>query len=182
MGNVSSLHESARVGRWLRCVARKSCPYGEHRTVAQLAKAGGAEISSNGHSQVQTVSPLIGGFYTVGTGRRKQTFKADGTKLTPKEARAWRNKLQKILRVAGKASKRAAKRQLRRTVSRAKLRAKWAVQDSSKAFLLGMARAMEATAEGIYNEIDALATEFGEEFEIQLAAFEELLNPPGADC
>lgn len=182
MGAKSRLHKSGRNGRWLRCVAKKSCPYGEHKTIVQLAKGGGAEISTNGHSQVQTVSPVIGGVFTVGTGKRKQTFKIDGSKMTPKEARVWRAKLKRFLRAARKASTRAAKRQLRRTVSRAKLRAKWAVQDSSKAFLLGVARAMEATAEGIYNEIDALAHEFADEWEAQLAAFEELLNPPGADC
>jgi hypothetical protein len=82
----------------------------------------------------------------------------------------------------GYSGQRAAKRQLKRTMSRAKLRAKWAVQDSSSVILLGIARALEATAEGFVEEVEALAAEFGEEWELQLVAFEEIMNPPGADC
>jgi hypothetical protein len=67
-------------------------------------------------------------------------------------------------------------------MTRAKLRAQWAVKDSSSAILLGIARALEATAEDFQREVDALAAEFGEEWELQLAAFEEIMNPPGADC
>ncbi|KQT72004.1 hypothetical protein ASG45_13580 [Microbacterium sp. Leaf436] len=67
-------------------------------------------------------------------------------------------------------------------MTRAKLRAKWAVQDSSSAMLIGIARALEATAEGFAEEVEALAAEFGDEWKLQLAAFEEIMNPPGADC
>ncbi|MFS0894720.1 hypothetical protein [Microbacterium sp. 179-I 3D3 NHS] len=179
---MSTLHQSARTGRWQRCVAKSHCPYGEHRSIPDLARAGGAEIEPSGHGQTQTVSPLLAGGYSVGTGKRTQYYREDGSKLTPKEARVRRNRIQRLLRAAGGASKRAAKRQLKRTMTRAKLRAKWAVQDSSAAILLGIARALEATAEGFQREVDALATEFGDEWELQLAAFEEIMNPPGADC
>lgn len=179
---MSTLHRSPRTGRWQRCVARSSCPYGEHRTMPDLARAGGAEIEPSGHGQTQTVSPLLGGVYSVGTGRRTQFYREDGSKLSPEEARVRRSRIRRLLQAAGGASKRAARRQLKRTMTRAKLRAKWAVQDSSAAMLLGIARALDATAEGFQKEVDALAAEFGDEWELQLAAFEEIMNPPGADC
>lgn len=179
---MSTLHQSSRTGRWQRCVAKSHCPYGEHKSVPDLARAGGAEIEPSGHGQTQTVSPLLAGVYSVGTGQRTQHYREDGSKLSPQEARVRRSRIRRLLRAAGGASKRAAKRQLKRTMTRAKLRAKWAVQDSSSAMLLGIARALEATAEGFQREVDALATEFGDEWELQFAAFEEIMNPPGADC
>ena len=179
---MSTLHQSARTGRWQRCVAVRSCPYGEHRTVPDLARAGGAEIEPSGHGQTQTVSPLLAGVYSVGTGRRTQYYREDGSKLSPEEARVRRSRIRRLLQAAGGASKRASKRQLKRTMTRAKLRAQWAVQDSSSAMLLGIARALDATAAGFQKEVDALAAEFGDEWELQLAAFEEIMNPPGADC
>lgn len=179
---MSTLHQSSRTGRWQRCVAKSRCPYGEHKTIPDLARAGGAEIEPSGHGQTQTISPLLGGVYTVGTGQRTQYYREDGSKLTPKEARARRNRIRRLMGVVGSASKRAAKRQLRRTVSRAKLRTQWAVQDSSAAILLGIARVLEATAESFQYEVDALAKEFEDEWELQLSLLEELMNPPGADC
>ncbi len=179
---MSTLHQSARTGRWQRCVAKSHCPYGEHKSVPDLARSGGAEIEPSGHGQTQTVSPLLGGVYTVGTGQRTQHYREDGSKLTPREARARRNRIRRLMGAVGSASKRAARRQLKSTMTRAKLRAQWAVQDSSSAMLLGIARALEATAEGLQREVDALAAEFGDEWELQLAAFEEIMNPPGADC
>lgn len=179
---MSTLHQSARTGRWQRCVAKNHCPYGEHKSIPDLARSGGAEIEPSGHGQTQTVSPLLGGVYSVGTGKRTQYHREDGSKLSPKEARQRKSRIRRLLRAAGGASKRAAKRQLKRTMTRAKLRAQWAVQDSSTAILLGIARALEATAEGFQREVEALAAEFGDEWELQLAAFEEIMNPPGADC
>lgn len=179
---ASSFHHSARTGRWQRCVALQRCPYGEHNDAGGLARAGGAEIEPSGHGTTQSISPLIAGTYTVGTGQRTQTYREDGSKLSPKEARVRRNRLRKLLRSVSAAAKRNAKRELKRGVSRAKLRAKWAVQDGSSAILLGIARAMEATAAGFEKEIEALAQEFGDEWELQLASFDEIMNPPGADC
>ena len=174
---MSTLHQSARTGRSQRCVAVRSCPYGEHRTIPDLARAGGAEIEPSGHGQTQTVSPLLAGVYSVGTGKRTQFYREDGSKLSPQEGRVRRSRIRRLLRAAGGASKWAAKRQRKRTMTRAK----WAVQDCSSAILLGLARALEATAEGFAEEMEALAAEFGDEWENQLAAFEEIMNPAGAD-
>lgn len=179
---MSTLHQSARTGRWQRCVAVRYCPYGEHKSIPDLAKAGGAEIEPSGHGQTQTVSPMVGGIYTVGTGQRTRHYREDGSKLSPQEARARRNRIRRLLQAVSGASKRAAKRQLKRTMTRAKLRAKWAVQDSSSAILLGIARVLEVSAQDFQRELEALAAEFGDEWELQLAAFEEIMNPPGADC
>lgn len=182
MGFSSNLHHSARTGRWQRCVAIRFCPYGEHRSTLDLARAGGAEISTHGHSKVQTVSPVIGGVFSVGTGKRSQTFTTDGKKLSSKEARAWRNRLKRMLKKAAKASKRRAKQQAKRAVNRTILRAKWAAQDAATGVIAGIGGLITATAEEFDAEFEKLAAEFGGELEAQLTAFDELWNPPGADC
>jgi len=120
----------------------------------------------------------VGGIFAVGTSKRKQVFRQDGTKLSPKEARVWRNRLKRLLRSVNRAAKRKAKKELRRAVSRAKLRAKWVAKDSATAVIVGIVRVMEASTDAVQREIDALVEEFGEELELQLAAFDELFDPP----
>jgi hypothetical protein len=88
----SNLHYSPKLGRYARCVAEQQCEYGDaHTSLAGLARSGGAEVSTNGHGQVQIVSPIVGGAFSVGTDKQRQTFRGDGSKLTPSEARRWRD-------------------------------------------------------------------------------------------
>ena len=93
----SNLHYSTKLGRYARCVAEQQCEYGDaHTSLAGLARAGGAEVSTNGHSQLQIVSPIVGGVFSVGTEKQRQTFREDGSRLTPSEARRWRDTIAQL--------------------------------------------------------------------------------------
>lgn len=90
---AARLHYSPSSGRWLRCIAEVSCWYESHSTPLGIAQSGGAEVSI--HGRPQTISPIFDGAYSIGTAQRSQTFREDGTKLTPTEARAWRREQAK---------------------------------------------------------------------------------------
>ncbi|UUE20084.1 hypothetical protein [Microbacterium sp. J1-1] len=78
-------------------MATTSCPYGDaHTTVLDIAREGGADLSTGGHSQVLSISPIIGGIFSVGSDARTRTFREDGAKLTPKEAARWREAVAAI--------------------------------------------------------------------------------------
>lgn len=88
------LHFSPELGKYMRCVALESCPYGDaHTDVAGIADAGGGQAVPNGRTL--DVGPMIDGTYTVGTPNKKQTWTKDGRKLTPVEARRRRRELAK---------------------------------------------------------------------------------------
>lgn len=101
MADVESrLHYSSRTERWMPCVALKSCWYSEHSTPVEIARTGGGEVAV--HKRPQTITPLIRGGYAIKTKQRSQTFREDGTRMTPTEARAWRKQVaiqQEINRV-----------------------------------------------------------------------------------
>lgn len=98
----SNLHYSTKLGRYARCVAQQQCEYGDaHTSLAGLARAGGAEVSTNGHNQVQIVSPIVEGSFSVGTSKYRQTFREDGSKLTPDEARRWRDAIAELTEDSG---------------------------------------------------------------------------------
>lgn len=91
----SAFRYSPKLGRFARCNAEKQCAYGDaHTSLAGLAAAGGAEVSTHSHSPKQTVSPLVAGAFSVGSGVRTRAFTEDGTQLTPAEARAWREEVE----------------------------------------------------------------------------------------
>lgn len=95
---TSKLHYSPKLGRYMRCVARHQCEYGDaHTDVPSLADAGGGELSDQGHSTVKIVSPIVDGVFSVGTENRRQTFREDGTKLSPAEAARWRARVAQQL-------------------------------------------------------------------------------------
>lgn len=91
MTTTTKLHYSERTGRWMRCIAAHSCWYASHSTPLELARAGGAKAAIN--QRPQKVSALIEGAFSVSTAQRSQTFREDGSKLTPVEARAWRKRV-----------------------------------------------------------------------------------------
>lgn len=94
----SAFHYSPKLGRYARCIAEQQCAYGDaHTSLMGLAVAGGAEVSTHSHTQKQTVSPLIAGAFSVGSGVRTRTFREDGTQLSPTEARAWREEVERAL-------------------------------------------------------------------------------------
>lgn len=64
-----------------------------------LAKAGGAEVAV--HKRPQTVSAFSNGGYSVGTAKKTQTFREDGTKMTPVEARKWRREVARQQEIDG---------------------------------------------------------------------------------
>ncbi|MGX1792267.1 hypothetical protein ACWIDW_04915 [Microbacterium sp. NPDC055312] len=86
------LHYSSRTSRWMPCIAERACWYNEHSTPLGIAEAGGGEVAI--HKRPQTIAPLIRGGYAIRTAERSQTFWADGTRMTPTEARAWRKKVE----------------------------------------------------------------------------------------
>lgn len=99
---TDSLHYSTKLGRYARCVAKQYCEYGDaHTSPLGLAKAGGAALSTHGHGQVQTVSPLVDGVYSIGTERRRETFREDGSKLTASEAEQWKANASEQLKTPG---------------------------------------------------------------------------------
>lgn len=174
---MSTFHSSSRTGRWQRCVAKQSCPYGAHRTVPQLAKAGGATIT-NEHGTAQKVSPVVAGVYTVGTGKRRQTFRKDGTKLSPKEARALKLRARLILAKGAKLAKRKAKQQLAKAGRAAKRQAKRTARGAARSVGRGLdavfVELIEKPAREIEAELERIWEEIGDEFEQQLAAFDEV--------
>lgn len=85
------LHYSSRTNRWMPCIAERACWYNEHSTPLELAKRGGAEVAI--HKRAQTITALIRGGYAIKTPQRSQTFREDGTRMTPIEARAWRKQV-----------------------------------------------------------------------------------------
>lgn len=94
LSTMPAFHYSPNLGRYLRCVAQHQCEFGEtHSSLQSLAESGGAVISTNGHSQIQTVSPVILGAFSVGSGVRTRTFNEDGTQMTVVEAKKWRRKV-----------------------------------------------------------------------------------------
>lgn len=98
---ANKLHYSPKLGRYVRCVAKIRCEYGDaHTSPLGLALAGGGEVSPHGHARILEVSPLIAGGYSVGTEKRGQTFRPDGTKLTAIEARHWRRARAKAEKLA----------------------------------------------------------------------------------
>ncbi|MGW9021117.1 hypothetical protein ACWGOE_06500 [Leucobacter chromiiresistens] len=93
-------HYSPKLGRYVRCVAKIQCEYGDaHTSLVDLAEAGGAVVSTNGHSLEQIVSPMVDEHFSVGTEKQRQTWKREGdklVKLTPYEAEQWRIALSKL--------------------------------------------------------------------------------------
>lgn len=107
----SRLHVSARSGRLLRCVAHKECPFGRQKSLLDLAKEGGAEIHTHGHSYAVKVSEVEGGAFTVGTDKKTQTFRDDGSRMTKAEARAWRRQVAKARRIEEEKAEAEARRE-----------------------------------------------------------------------
>ena len=93
-------HYSPKLGRYVRCVAKFQCEYGSaHTSLVDLAEAGGAVVSTHGHSLEQVVSPMVDEHFSVGTGQQRTTWRRDGdklVKLTPYEAEQWRLRLSKL--------------------------------------------------------------------------------------
>jgi hypothetical protein len=95
---TTTLHYSPKLGRFVRCVAHIQCEYGDaHTSLVGLAEGGGAVVSTHGHGQQQTVSPLVADAFSVGTAKKRTTFRKDGSKLTPLEAAAWRRTVASLL-------------------------------------------------------------------------------------
>lgn len=87
----TDFHWSPLLQRYNRCQAKYRCPYGgAHTSLAGIAEAGGAVVSTHGHSDELIVSPVVAGAFSVGNEKRRQTFRADGTKLDHHEAARWR--------------------------------------------------------------------------------------------
>lgn len=87
----SEFHWSPLLQRYNRCQAKYRCPYGgAHTSLAGIAQAGGAVVSTHGHKDELVVSPVVAGAFSVGNERRRQTFREDGTKLDHHEAARWR--------------------------------------------------------------------------------------------
>ncbi|MEV8265175.1 hypothetical protein AB0P00_13590 [Microbacterium sp. NPDC077057] len=87
----TDFHWSPLLQRYNRCQAKYRCPYGgAHTSLAGIAEAGGAVVSTHGHKDELIVSPVVAGAFSVGNEKRRQTFRADGTKLDHHEAARWR--------------------------------------------------------------------------------------------
>lgn len=84
-------HWSDATQRYLRCVAEYRCPYGDaHTDPTGMAEAGGAPLSTHGHSTRLTVSALIDGKYSMGTEQRCQVYDAKGNLVPRGEADRWK--------------------------------------------------------------------------------------------
>ncbi len=93
----TDIHWSPLLQRYNRCKAKVLCPYGgAHTSLVGIAQAGGAVVSTHGHSDELVVSPVVAGAFSVGNEKRRQTFREDGTKLNPHEAERWRLKISRL--------------------------------------------------------------------------------------
>jgi hypothetical protein len=87
----AAYHWSDATQRYMRCVAEIHCPYGSaHTTPAGMAKAGGAKLSTHGHSQVLDVSSMWEGHYSIGTPSWVQVYDEDGNRAPRAESEKWR--------------------------------------------------------------------------------------------
>ncbi|WP_144052968.1 hypothetical protein [Microbacterium sp. UCD-TDU] len=92
----TDFHWSPLLQRYNRCQAKLRCPYGgAHTSLAGIAQAGGAVVSTHGHKEELIVSPVVAGAFSVGNEKRRQTFREDGTKLDHHEAARWRIEIAK---------------------------------------------------------------------------------------
>lgn len=106
----ASYHWSDATQRYMRCVAEYHCPYGgAHTNPVGMAKAGGAELSTNGHKQVLIVSPLVDGRYSIGTPNWVQVYDEDGNRAPRGESERWRARLAKAQEEAKEAIESAPK-------------------------------------------------------------------------
>lgn len=87
----TDIHKSPD-GFWRRCIAQ-DCPYGDnHTSIRSLAISGGSVILPDGHSKSVHITKVYGEAFAVAGGQRSRTYRLDGTRLSPVEARAWRRK------------------------------------------------------------------------------------------
>lgn len=92
----AAYHWSDATQRYMRCVAEIHCPYGSaHTTPAGMAKAGGAQLSTHGHSTVLEVSSIFEGHYSIGTPNWVQVYDEDGNRAPRGESERWRAKRAK---------------------------------------------------------------------------------------
>lgn len=104
----ASYHWSDATQRYMRCVAEYQCPYGSaHTNPVGMAKAGGAELSTHGHSQIITVSALHDGRYSIGTPNWVQVYDEDGNRASRADSERWRAERARAEEEAKKASETA---------------------------------------------------------------------------
>lgn len=96
----SQIHFSPKLGKHTVCRAKENCPFGDaHTTPLEIARDGGAEVNLRDATATQTISALEEGAFSIGTEKRTQVFREDGSKLDAVRARAWRQKVRKAAAV-----------------------------------------------------------------------------------